>query len=200
LVDFTLASFGAMAAALFVTELTDKDSLLLIAVSTRVRARVTFAAGATAFIMTTTIIVTLGSLLVSVVPVVWVRIAGGVVMLAYGIWEARGIVGQGAVQGEESRVAKAGSTWKVFGSLVLALAVLDLAGDATEILTVVFVSEYRNLLFVFSGVCTGLLAATAVEATLGSRLGKLFTPRRLRIGSAAIFLILGASIVLYSTM
>ena len=200
MVDFTVASFGAMVAALFVTELTDKDSLLLIAISTRVRARVTFAAGASAFLITTTIIVTLGSLLVSVVPVFWVRLAGGGVMIAYGVWEARGIAGQRAVEEEKSRVARAGSTWRLFLSLVLALAVLDLAGDATEILTLVFVSEYGNLLFVFSGVYTGLIAATAVEATLGSKLGNLLTPRRLRIGSAAIFLLLGVSIVLFSAM
>jgi len=189
-----------MVAALFVTELTDKDSLLLIAISTRVRASVTFAAGASAFLITTTIIVTLGSLLVSVVPVFWVRLAGGGVMIAYGVWEARGIAGQRAVEEEKSRVARAGSTWRLFLSLVLALAVLDLAGDATEILTLVFVSEYGNLLFVFSGVYTGLIAATAVEATLGSKLGNLLTPRRLRIGSAAIFLLLGVSIVLFSAM
>ena len=200
MVSFTVASFAAMAATLFVTELTDKDSLLLIAVSTRVPPRVTFMAGAAAFLITTTVIVTLGSLLITVVPVVWVRLAGGVVMLAYGLWQARGAVGQKAVEEQESRLARAGTTWKLFVSLVLALAVLDLAGDATEILTLVFVSEYGNILFVFSGVCTGLLAATAVEATLGSRLGKLFTPRRLQVGSAIIFLLLGASIVLFSAV
>jgi len=200
LVSFTVASFAAMAATLFVTELTDKDSLLLIAVSTRVPPRVTFMAGAAAFLITTTVIVTLGSLLITVVPVVWVRLAGRVVMLAYGLWQARGAVGQKAVEEQESRLARAGTTWKLFVSLVLALAVLDLAGDATEILTLVFVSEYGNILFVFSGVCTGLLAATAVEATLGSRLGKLFTPRRLQVGSAIIFLLLGASIVLFSAV
>ena len=194
--DISAASFAAVAIALFITELTDKDSLLLIAVSTKVRARVAFVAGATAFLLTTTIIVSIGSLIVTVVPVSWVRLAGGLVMIAYGAWEAKGLLGQSAVESEESRIERAGSTWRVFAALVTALALLDLAGDATEVLTVVLVAQYGAPLFVFAGVCTGLLSATAVETTLGNRLGKFLSPKRLRIGSAVVFLTLGVAIVL----
>jgi len=193
--DLSVINFLGIVSALFVAELTDKDSLLLISVSTKVRARTAFFAGATAFIITTTIIVSLGSLLILVVPVEVVRNVGGLIMIGYGVWEARGLVGEGEVKVEESRIAKARSAWRIFAALVLALAVLDLAGDATEVLTIVLVSQYSNLIFVFTGVCTGLLAATAVETSLGSRLGTLFTPRRLRIGSAAVFVVLGLSIV-----
>jgi putative Ca2+/H+ antiporter (TMEM165/GDT1 family) len=200
LADLSLASFSLVAASLFVTELTDKDSLLLIAISTRVRVRLAFLAGASAFVITTTVIVLFGSLLVSLVPVYWVRAAGGTIMLLYGLWEARGLLGQRVVQEQESRIAEAGSPWKVFIALVVSLALLDLAGDATEVLTIVYVARYGSLFFVFAAVCTGLLSATAVETTLGSRLGKLLTPRRLRIGSAAIFVALGVYIIFLSSM
>jgi putative Ca2+/H+ antiporter (TMEM165/GDT1 family) len=199
LADFSFASFGAIAAALFITELTDKDAFLLIAISTKVRARTAFLAGATAFTFTTTVIMALGSLLITVVPVYLVRLAGGVVMVAYGAWEARGLIGEGVVEEEESRILKAGSPWSVFITMVGALALLDLAGDATEVLTIVFVARYSNLLLVFSGVITGLLAATALETALGNRLAKVLTPRRLRYVSAAVFLVLGASILLLSS-
>ena len=96
------------------------------------------------------------------------------------------------------RVEGAVKLWKEFVAVLLALILLDLAGDATEILTIVLVAQYRDPMFVFSGVVTGLVAATAVESTLGSRLGRLFTPRRVRLGSAAIFLALGMAIVLYT--
>jgi putative Ca2+/H+ antiporter (TMEM165/GDT1 family) len=196
LTDISLGSFGIIAVTLFIAELTDKDALLLIGVSTSVRARVAFLAGATAFVITTTLIVTLGSLLVKLVPVDWVRLAGGLVMIAYGLWVARGLIGERAVESEESRITRERTAWKVFLLLVFALAVLDLAGDATEVLTIVLVARYADPSFVFSAVYVGLLSATAVETALGSRLGKLLTPRRLRIGSAVIFLILGVSIVL----
>jgi len=193
--EASIASFVTIAATLFVAELTDKDALLLLAISTKVRARLAFAAGATAFAITTTIIIAAGSLIVAVVPVDWVRVAGGVVMLGYGLWEARGLIGEKEVEKEESRIARSGSQWRVFLALVASLALLDLAGDATEVLTVVLVANYGSPLFVFSSVWVGLVSAAAAEAALGSKLGKLLTPRRLQVSSAVIFILLGLFII-----
>jgi len=196
----SVISFATVAATIFAAELTDKDALLLIAISTKVRARLAFLAGATAFIFTTTIIVGAGSLIVAVVPVFWIRVTGGVVMIGYGLWEVRGLVGQGQVERQESRIAHGGSQWRIFATLVAALALLDLAGDATEVLTIVLVAQYAVPLFVFSSVCVGLLSAAAVETALGNRLGALLTPRRLQFGSAGIFLILGVTVVLFGSI
>ena len=198
--EASIASFATIAATLFVAELTDKDALLLLAISTKVRARLAFAAGATAFAITTTIIIAAGSLIVAVVPVDWVRVAGGVVMLGYGLWEARGLIGEKEVEKEESRIARSGSQWRVFLALVASLALLDLAGDATEVLTVVLVANYGLPLFVFSSVWVGLVSAAAAEATLGSKLGKLLTPRRLQVSSAVIFILLGLFIIFFGSI
>jgi putative Ca2+/H+ antiporter (TMEM165/GDT1 family) len=192
-------TFGVVAATLFVTELTDKDAFLLITLATRVRARLVFLAGAVAFTFTTFVLVVAGSVLTTFIPVQWIRLAGGVVMVGYGLWEARGLVGMKAVMDEESKIKKATTPWGAFFAMVGALALLDLAGDATEVLVIVFVARYGDLLFVFAGVLTGLLAATAMEAALGSRLGRLLTPRRLRFASAAVFLLVGVSILLLNT-
>ncbi|MDE1853570.1 MAG: TMEM165/GDT1 family protein [Thaumarchaeota archaeon] len=197
--DFTLAAFGAIAAALFVTELTDKDAFLLITVSTRVRAMVAFLAGVTAFVLTTALFVSVGSLLLVIVPVLWVRLVGGAIMVGYGLWQVKGIIGLGSVEREESKIEKIRSPWRTFLALVASLAVLDIAGDATEVLTIVFVARYSNPLLVFTGTITGLIAATGLETALGSRLGRVLTPGRLRIVSAAVFLILGGYILLSSS-
>lgn len=194
--DFTLASFGTIAAVLFVAELTDKDAFLLITVSSKVRWRVAFLAGATAFTLNTLLFVLAGSVIVAIVPVHWVRLAGGVVMLGYGLWEAKGLVGKRAVEEEETRIQKARSPWGAFFALVAALSLLDLAGDATEVLTIVFVAQYANPYLVFSGVVAGLLTATALETALGSRLGRILTPDRIRYLSMGVFIALGASILL----
>ena len=193
-----LASFGGIAGTIFLAELADKDAFLLITVSTKVRAHVAFLAGVTAFTMTTTLFVTLGTVLIAFVPVYWVRLAGGVVMLGYGLWEARALVGLSRVEKEEAKVEKSGSPWKAFLALVAALALLDIAGDATEVLTIVFVARYADPLLVFSGACAGLFCADAVETALGNRLGRVLTPGRLRYVSVAVFLALGASIIILS--
>jgi putative Ca2+/H+ antiporter (TMEM165/GDT1 family) len=198
--EVSILSFATIAATLFVAELTDKDALLLIAISTKVKARLAFSAGATAFLITTTIIVAAGSLIVAVVPVEWIRLAGGFVMIGYGLWEARGLIGKEAVERQESRIARTGSSWRVFLALVGSLALLDLAGDATEVLTVVLVAQYSATLFVFSAVCLGLISAAGVETALGNRLGRLLTPRRLQIGSAVIFVLLGLAIILFGAI
>ncbi|HEV2137218.1 MAG TPA: TMEM165/GDT1 family protein [Nitrososphaerales archaeon] len=194
--DPFLISFVTIAGALFITELTDKDALLILSVATRVSATIVFLAGAVAFVFDTAVIVSLGALLLTIVPIFWVRSAGGAVMLVYGLWEARGLAGKGTVDREESRIKKSGSTWKVFLTLLGSLIVLDLAGDATEILTIVFVAQYVNALLVFVAGSLGLVAATAVETALGNRLGKILTPRRIRFGSMLVFLALGAAIIL----
>jgi len=194
--ELSIFSFATIAATIFVTELTDKDALLLIAVSTKVKARLAFLAGATAFTITTTIIVAAGSLMVSLVPVGWIRLAGGAVMIGYGLWEARGLIGKEAVGRQESRIASAASSWRLFFVLVGSLALLDLAGDATEVLTLVLVAQYTAPLYVFSAVWLGLVSAAGVETVLGNKLGKLLTPRRLQVGSAAIFVLLGLAIIL----
>lgn len=189
------SAFGAIAGVLFVTELTDKDAFLLISVSARVKWGLAFAAGVAAFALTTSLFVVAGTVISALIPVSWVRLAGGVVMLGYALWAARGLVGKGAAEAEETRVQKAGTPWKVFLALVAALALLDIAGDATEVLTLVFVAQYANALLVFTAALSGLAAATALETYLGNRLGHVLTPARLRLVSVAVFLVLGTSIL-----
>lgn len=190
-----LPSLGAIALALFLAELTDKDALFLLSAATRTRAAVVFAAGASAFVFTSALFVTVGALLVSVVPVFLVRVVGGAIMIGYGGWELLGAVGARET-GEGSDGTGGGSTLRVFLALVGAIAVLDMAGDATEILTIVFVAHYSRPVLVFAGACLGLISATAVETTLGNRLGHLLTPNRLKYASSAVFLVLGAVIVI----
>ena len=192
---FAIAPFLGIASALFLTELTDKDALLILGLATRTRAATVFLAGAVAFTFTTTVIVSLGAVAVTLLPIEWIKLAGGAVMIAYGMWEARGLIGEKAVASEEKRIEEAKSGLRAFLLMVGALALLDLAGDATEVLTIVFVAQYSDTLLVFTAAIVGLVAATAVETALGNRLGRMFTPRRLRYGSAALFIILGATIL-----
>jgi putative Ca2+/H+ antiporter (TMEM165/GDT1 family) len=196
--DPSAVAFAGIAATLFLAELTDKDALLLLTLATRTRASRVFLAGAAAFLFTTAVIVTIGAIAITVVPIWWVKLAGGVVMVAYGVWEARGLVGRKAVEDQEGRIESAGGGLRSFLLMAGALAFLDLAGDATEVLTIVFVAQYSDALLVFAAAYAGLLAATAVETALGNRLGRLLTPGRLRYLSVSVFLLLGALILVSS--
>ena len=186
-------------AAIFVAELTDKDALLLLSLATRVKPWVVFAAGSVVFTITSAIIVTVGYFLVSFIPVSLISLAGGLVMIAYGCWSFF------EANKEEEELAKAEkklslkaskSLWFVFLNAVSLLILLDLAGDATEVLTILFVARFQNILLVFVGAVIALIAATAVETMIGNRLSKILSPRRIRIFSLFVFLIIGTTAIL----
>ena len=195
-----------MASAIFVVELTDKDALLLLALATRTKQSLVFAAGVTAFTITTAIIVTIGHFLVSAFPVFWIKIAGGVIMIVYGLWEFFKV----SKEKEEKELAKdrnkllayssRRNLLSAFAGMVSMLAILDLAGDATEILTIVFVARFGNALLVFVGALMGLVAATAVETAIGSQLTKVFSLARIRLFSLIVFLIVGSALIITTAL
>jgi len=194
-----LNAFLTIIAAIFVAELTDKDALLLLSLATRIKPWVVFAAGSVAFTITSAIIVTVGYFLVSFVPVPIISVAGGVVMIAYGVWSFL------EAKKEEEELAKverrlslraSRSLWFVFLNAVSMLILLDLAGDATEVLTILFVARFQNTLLVFTGAVIALVSATAVETMIGNRLSKILSPRRIRIFSLFVFLIIGTTAIL----
>jgi len=194
LAESLLTVFVGIASALFVTELTDKDAILILTLSTKMSALRVFIAGAVTFVTTTAIIVTLGAIVITFVPLVWVRLAGGAVMFAYGLRVAKELAAK-EPPSEEAKQVGAGVGWASFLTMVAALMALDLAGDATEILTIVLLAQYSDVLLVFLAASSGLVAATAFETALGNRLGRLLTPRRIRYFSAVVFFLLGAAII-----
>lgn len=198
MVDPLPVAFAAIASALFVTELTDKDAMLLLTLAAKTRATVVFLAGATAFVTTTTIFVTVGTLISAAVPILWVRLVGGAFMIGYGLWEARGVVSRAGIEKEDRSLKRRSGGWMTFFGMVAALALLDIAGDATEVLTIVLAARYTDPILVFSAACTGLITATAFETALGNRLGRMLTPQRVRYISMVVFLVLGTYIIISS--
>ena len=193
-----LGAFFTTMGTLFVAELTDKDALFLLALATKTRASLVFVAGSVAFTITTAIIVVLGSVLVAVVPVVAIKLAGGSIMLAYAVLEYyRFSNEERRVDAREERLLERGGrgAWSIFVPAVLTLIALDLAGDATELLTVVFLARYQDALLVFAGTVVGLVAAVAVETALGSRLGRVLSRRRIKYLSIAIFTVIGLTVI-----
>jgi putative Ca2+/H+ antiporter (TMEM165/GDT1 family) len=189
---------------LFVTELSDKDALFLLALATRARALLVFAAGSIAFTVTTAIIVLVGSVLITLVPVIVIKVAGGAIMLGYALWEYYRLSTEkdGTDKQKKERIPQARGTsqWSIFFPALLSLIVLDLAGDATELVTVVLLARFDDALIVFLGAVTGLIAAVAVETTLGNRLGRVLSPRRIKWLSIIVFSVIGVVVIVTSLL
>jgi putative Ca2+/H+ antiporter (TMEM165/GDT1 family) len=183
--------------AIFVAELTDKDAFLLLSLATRIRRWVVFAAGSIAFTITSAIIVTVGYFLVSFVPVSLISIAGGSVMIAYGIWSFFKAKKEELMSAERKLSRDASKSLRaVFLSVVSLLVLLDLSGDATEVLTILFVARFQNALLVFVGAVVALIADTALETLVGNQLSKILSSKRIRIFSLFVFLTIGSAAIL----
>jgi putative Ca2+/H+ antiporter (TMEM165/GDT1 family) len=194
-------AFLTIVGTIFVAELTDKDALLLLSLATKMKPLVVLAAGSIAFTISSAIIVLLGSLLVAYVPILWVKVAGGVIMLAYATVEyLRGLrVEENLVKREERLVKNLGRREVyAFLGILATLILLDLAGDATELITIVFVAQFRDILLVFAGAVVALVAASAIETALGSRLARFLSAKNIRRLSIVVFLLIGSIIILSS--
>ncbi|MDA4137138.1 MAG: TMEM165/GDT1 family protein [Thaumarchaeota archaeon] len=194
-------AFLTIVGTIFIAELTDKDALLLLSLGTKMKPLVVFAAGAIAFTITSAIIVLFGSILVAYVPILWVKVAGGVIMLAYAVVEyLRGLRVEENLVKKEERLAKnlGRKELYAFVGIVATLILLDLAGDATELITIVFVAQFREALLVFAGAVVALVAASALETALGSRLARFLSAKNIRSLSIVVFLLIGSTIILSS--
>lgn len=122
-------------------------------------------------------------------------------MLAYALVEfLRGLRIEAGVERSEERLFERFGRKEVYAFLGIlgSLIILDLAGDATELLTVVFVAQFDDVLLVFTGAVLALVAASALETALGNRLGKVLSAKRVRDLSVVVFLIIGSVIILTS--
>ena len=119
-------------------------------------------------------------------------------MVGYGMWsykmdrdsdeaaEVERKLSENSSKGEES----------VFLNAVGLLALLDLAGDATEVLTILFVARFQNVLIVFIAAVVALITATAVETTVGRKLSSILSAKRIRIFSLLVFLVFGTTAII----
>jgi len=99
---------------------------------------------------------------------------------------------------EETRLLKRSTeknAWSTFLSIVPMLVLLDLAGDATEILIIVFVANLQNVVLVFVGSLVALAAATALETTIGHTLSRILSLQRIKLVSSLVFLTLGIVVI-----
>lgn len=85
--------------------------------------------------------------------------------------------------------------WGVFGTTVVAFFLAEM-GDKTQIATVMLAAEYQQWAWVVLGTTLGMLLANAPVVWFGERITRLIPLTWVHRVSAAIFLILGALILL----
>lgn len=170
-------------------ELLDRTSFALIAFSSKHPPLPSWAGAALAFVFTSAIAVIVGGTLETTFhqELVWVRVGGGVVLLAY--------AGYLALVPEHERQPPGGRS--TFATAFILIFLLEL-GDTTMIFTILFAVEFGTLLVVFVAAALALSSVAAFSSTLGSRLGARVEPRLLERVVVIILTVAGVLTILYA--
>lgn len=172
-------------------EVVDRTSFALMALSARSHPFQNWVGGATAFVLTSTIAVTLGAALVALLGpgrIGLLRVAGGIFLIGYALW-----LYFHPESDDPSRLPRTARS-----ALVTAFATIFLLelGDTTMIFEIVFVSTFGWLLVLVAG--TLALVTVAAWATyLGSRLGARLEPRLLHRIVVTVLIVVGAVTIAY---
>ena len=188
---FTAAAiaFGAI----FVAEFGDKSQLLILAFATRYPARWVIAGLVLAAAVIQGISVALGSAVGAVLPETAVLVVSGVAFLAVAVWTLRG-------EDEDDETAETAASRARLGGVAIALTVAGTfvvgeLGDKTMLATFALAAT-QGPLPTWIGSTAGEVAANLVAVVVGQQVGTRLSPRVVRLGSALLFALTGAAVLI----
>jgi putative Ca2+/H+ antiporter (TMEM165/GDT1 family) len=170
-------------------ELLDRTNFALIAFASKHPPLQSWAGAAGAFVTTSAISVAVGGSLEAAFhrELVWVRVGGGVVLLAYAAYLY--------LVPEKDRQPPSGRS--TFAAAFILIFLLEL-GDTTMIFTILFTVEFASFLVVFVAAALALATVAAFGSYLGSRLGARVEPRLLERLVIVILVAAGILTILYA--
>lgn len=183
--------FAVVFVVIGILEVFDRTSFALIALSARSHPFQTWAGGATAFVATSGLSVSVGSALSDLLGpgrIGLLRVAGGLFLIGYAVWLS--------VHPESDDPNRLPRTARSAFLTALATVFLLELGDTTMIFQIVFVSDFGWLIVLVAG-ALALVVVAAWDAFLGSHLGARLEPRSLHRVVVAVLFVAGALTVAY---
>lgn len=192
----------------FVAELGDKSQLLAVSLGARHRMVPLMSGAILAFAATSLISATAGGLIATAVPASLIAYVSGLVFLGFGVWMLWPVIrhtSQGEAPssesdlGEQRAVSSRQSSpdndgwWRVF-SLAFVSMFLAEFGDKTMLVSATLAAR-SNILVVWVGATIAITLSTFIGVSLGRYLIGKFSERHLKVGSAALFLAVGATMI-----
>jgi putative Ca2+/H+ antiporter (TMEM165/GDT1 family) len=181
-----IAAFGATFATIFLAEMGDKTQLMTISFAAKYPRWLVFWAVFLAMAMLTLIAVLIGEAITRVVPLEYIKVASGVVFIAFGAW---GICKRNEDEAEE--VAEKGDGrgpfFMIFGMLTLAEL-----GDKTQLMAIALSAKYRAPLPVALGGILGFAAVVAVGVLVGEAISRKVKRAHIAVGAGLFSIVLGA--------
>ena len=191
-----LVAAGIAFGAIFVAEFGDKSQLLVLAFATRYPAGPVVAGVVLAAAVIQGLSVAVGAAVGAALPEQAVAVVAGVAFLAVAAWT---LLGEEEHEAESAPDAPpAGRPRAAFVAIALAVAgafVLGELGDKTMLATFALAAS-QGPIATWVGSTAGEVAANLVAIVVGRQLGSRMSPRVIRIGSAILFALVGALVLL----
>jgi Ca2+/H+ antiporter, TMEM165/GDT1 family len=179
-------------------QLPGKSNFGVITLATRHPPRDVFVGASVGLAAATIVSVTIGFAATTVLApyLIWVKVAGGLVLIAFGIREILTVPAPVHEPGEGTpAVAR---TARQVRNVALLLAFLLEMGDNTQILAIVFVASTGNIVLVFVAATAALILVTAVSSRGASYLRAHVPEQHLRLILGALLLTVGGLTIFFS--
>jgi putative Ca2+/H+ antiporter (TMEM165/GDT1 family) len=187
-------------AVVAILQLPGKSNFGVITLAARHPYRDVFLGASVGLGAATVVSVTLGYAAETVLApyLLWVKVAGGLVLMAFGVREILRVPDPVHEPGEGTPAVA--HTARQVRLVALSLAFLLEMGDNTQILAIVFVASTGNVLLVFAAATTALVLITAISSRGAGYLQAHVPEERLRVVLGGLLVAVGLLTILFTAL
>ena len=182
MLGFSLGAFIASFGLIVLAEMGDKTQFIAMSFAAKYNPYKVLFAVFLATLANFAIMVVIGQLLTSVLPIDVISLAASLSFIGFGLWMLR----PEKPKGENVKVSRFG----VVGTVGIAFFVAEF-GDKTQLATISLAAQYQNAVSVLIGATLGMLVADGIGIGVGVILGKNIPEKIIKWVSAAIFIVFG---------
>ena len=179
---FSVAAFTASFALIVMGEMGDKTQFIAMSFAAKNNPYKVLLAIFLATLSNFALMVVIGQLLTTVVPIEAISLAASISFIGFGLWTLK----PEKPKEENPKPARFG----VIGTVWVAFFIAEF-GDKTQLATISLAAEYSSALAVLAGATLGMLVADGIGIVVGVVLGKRIPERILKWVSAAVFIVFG---------
>ncbi len=195
IMDFSWRLFFSVFSFIFIAELPDKTAFAALLLASKGRPVVNFMGVACAFVVQSLVAIAFGHA-VSLLPTRWVHLIAGIMFLGLAIhmWMEKHEENNEDQIGDEkenSQIILKKSFWNVFSKAFMVIFIAEW-GDITQISTATLAAKYADHKWtVLIAAILALWSVSAIAVALGNKLGKIVSPKKIKLVSTFVFLLVG---------
>ncbi len=185
MIELNITAFTAAFLLVVLAEMGDKTQLVAMSFASRYNPFKVLLAIFLAIVANFAIVIAVGELLTTVVPLDLISLSASISFIGFGLWTVRDVT-KGDVKSENVKISRFG----VIATVGLTFFIAEF-GDKTQLTTLSLAAQYQNPISVLIGATLAMLIADGLGIVIGVILCKHIPQRAIKWFSATIFVIFG---------